>query len=110
MATFEDFEKLDIRIGRITDVQDFQEARKPTFKLKIDFGKEIGIKRSCAQLTSNYNKSELTGKLVLCVVNFAPRQIGTAISEVLTLGVPDQNNQCVLIIPDREVPLGGKLY
>jgi len=83
MATFEDFQKLDIRIGKIIDVQDFTEARKPTFKLRIDFGEEIGIKRSCAQLTTNYDKDELTGKLVLCVVNFPPRQIGTAISEVL---------------------------
>ena len=89
MATFEDFQKLDIRVGRILEVKDFPEAKKPTFKLKIDFGKEVGIKRSCAQLTSNYDKNELTGKLVLCVVNFPPRQIGTAISEVLMLGVPD---------------------
>ena len=78
MATFEDFQKLDIRVGRILEVKDFPE--EPTFKLKIDFGKEVGIKRSCAQLTSNYDKNELTGKLVLCVVNFLPRQIGTAIS------------------------------
>jgi len=110
MATFEDFQKLDIRIGKILDVQDFPEARKPAFKLRIDFGEEIGIKRSCAQLTSNYDKNGLTGKLVLCVVNFPPRQIGTAISEVLTLGVPDENNECVLIYPDKDVPIGGKLY
>jgi len=110
MATFEDFQKLDIRVGRIIDVQDFPEARKPTFKLKIDFGNEFGIKRSCAQLTANYNKDELFGKLVLCVVNFPPRQIGTAISEVLTLGIPDENNECVLITPDKEVSLGVKLY
>jgi len=110
MATFEDFQKLDIRVGRIIDVQDFPEARKPTFKLKIDFGNEIGIKRSCARLTANYDKDGLAGKLVLCVVNFPPRQIGTAISEVLTLGVPDENNDSVLITPDREVSLGAKLY
>lgn len=110
MATFEDFQKLDIRVGRIIDVQDFPEARKPTFKLKIDFGTEIGIKRSCAQLTTNYVKDTLVGKLVLCVVNFPPRQIGTAISEVITLGVPDENNECVLIAPDRKVSLGAKLY
>lgn len=110
MATFEDFQKLDIRVGRILEVQDFPEAKKPAFKLKIDFGKEVGIKRSCAQLTSNYDKNELTGKLVLCVVNFLPRQIGTAISEVLTLGVPDGNNDCILVIPERGVPPGGKLY
>lgn len=110
MATFEDFQKLDIRIGKILDVQDFLEARKPTFKLRIDFGEEIGIKRSCAQLTTNYDKDELTGKLVLCVVNFPPRQIGTAISEVLALGIPDEKNECVLIIPERDVPIGGRLY
>ncbi len=110
MATFEDFQKLDIRVGRIIEAQDFPEARKPTFKLRIDFGSEIGIKRSCAQLTANYSKDELTGILVLCVVNFPPRQIGTAISEVLTLGVPDRINECILVIPDRDVPLGGKLY
>ena len=110
MATFEDFQKLDIRVGRIIEAQDFPEARKPTFKLRIDFGSEIGIKKSCAQLTANYCKDELTGKLVLCVVNFPPRQIGTAISEVLTLGVPDDKKECILIIPDINVPIGGRLY
>lgn len=110
MATFEDFQKLDIRVGRIIETQDFPEARKPTFKLRIDFGSEIGIKRSCAQLTANYRKDELTGKLVLCVVNFPQRQIGNAISEVLTLGVPDGKNECVLMIPDVNVPIGGRLY
>jgi len=110
MATFEDFQKIDIRVGKIIDVQDYPEARKPTFKLRIDFGEEIGIKRSCAQLTANYNKDELTGKLVLCVVNFPPRQIGTAVSEVLTLGVPDEKNECILIIPDKSIPIGGRLY
>jgi tRNA-binding protein len=110
MATFEDFRKLDIRVGRITDVLDFPEARKPSLRLTIDFGGEIGIRRSCAQLTSNYDKKSLTGKLVLCVVNFPPRQIGPAISEVLTLGVPDDKGNCVLIIPDKDVPPGGRLY
>jgi len=110
MAILEDFMKIDIRVGKIIDVQDFPEARKPSFKLRIDFGKEIGIKRSCAQLTANYNKDELTDKLVLCVVNLPSRQIGAAISEVLTLGVPDDKNECILIIPDKDVPLGGKLY
>jgi len=110
MATFEDFQKLDIRAGRIIEVLDFPEARKPSFRLRIDFGPGIGIKRSCAQLTANYTREELTGKLVLCVVNFPPRQIGPAVSEVLTLGVPDGNNECVLVAPDREVPPGGRLY
>ncbi|MFO7669846.1 MAG: tRNA-binding protein [Bacteroidales bacterium] len=110
MATIEDFQKLDIRVGRITDVQDLPEARKPSFKLQIDFGKEIGIRRSCAQLTANYTKDELTGKLILCVVNFPPRQIGPAVSEVLTLGVPDENNECILVAPERVVSPGGRLY
>ena len=110
MATIEDFQKLDIRVGRITDVQDFPEARNPSFKLQIDFGNEIGIRRSCAQLTTNYTKDELTGKLILCVVNFPPRQIGPAVSEVLTLGVPDENSECILVAPERVVPPGGRLY
>jgi len=91
MATIEDFQKLDIRAGRIIEVQDFPEAKKPSYRLRIDFGEEIGIKRSCAQLTANYTRDQLTGKIVLCVVNFPPRQIGPAVSEVLTLGVPDNN-------------------
>ncbi len=110
MATFEDFQKLDIRVGKIIEVEDFPEARKPSYKLKIDLGKEIGIKKSCAQLVKNYSKENLKGKLVLCVVNFPTRQIGPATSEVLTLGVPDKNGECVLIKPEREVPVGGKLY
>ena len=110
MATIEDFQKLDIRAGRIIEVQDFPEAKKPSYRLRIDFGEEIGIKRSCAQLTANYTRDQLTGKIVLCVVNFPPRQIGPAVSEVLTLGVPDNNGECVLIAPDRDVPPGGRLY
>lgn len=110
MITFDDFLKLDIRVGMIIDVENFPEARKPSFKLKIDLGDEIGIKKSCAQLTQNYKKEDLIGKQVLCVVNFPPRQIGPAVSEVLTLGVPDENDQCILISPDKDVPLGGRLY
>ena len=110
MATFEDFQKLDIRVGKIVEVEDFPEARKQSFKLKIDLGPEIGIKKSCAQLPQNYKKEQLLGKQVLCVVNFPPRQIGPAVSEVLTLGLPDENRECILIIPECEVPLGGKLY
>lgn len=109
-ATFSDFEKLDIRVGRIISVEDFPEARKPSYKLQIDLGGEVGLKKSCAQLPANYTKDELQDKLVLCVVNFPPRQIGPAISEVLTLGVPDTNGDCILISPDKDVPLGGKLY
>ncbi len=110
MVTFEDFQKLDIRVGKILDVEEFPEARKPSFKLKIDLGPEVGVKKSCAQLPQHYKREELMGKLVLCVVNFPPRQIGPAISEVLTLGVPDGKGECFLVVPDREVPLGGRLY
>ncbi len=107
---YEDFEKVDIRVGRIVDIEDFPEARKASYRLKIDLGQEIGIKKSCAQLPKNYTKEQLKDKLVLCVVNFPPRQIGPAVSEVLTLGVPDDENECVLVIPDKDIPLGGKLY
>ena len=110
MATFEDFQKLDIRVGKIVEVEDFPEARKLSYKLKIDLGKEIGIKKSCAQLLQNYKRGDLIGKQVLCVVNFPPRQIGPAVSEILTLGVPDEKNECILIIPDTDVPLGGRMY
>jgi len=110
MITYEDFQKLDIRVGKIIAVEDFPAARNPSYKLQIDFGEEIGIKRSCAQLPTNYSKDELQDKLVLGVVNFPPRQIGPAISEVLTLGVPDNAGNCVLITPDKTPPLGGKLY
>lgn len=110
MATYEDFEKLEIRVGRIIEVEDFPEARKPSYKLKIDFGGDVGIKKSCAQLPQNYSKEELQGKKVLGIVNFSPRQIGPAVSEVLTLGVPDAEGNCILIAPDKDVPIGGKLY
>lgn len=108
--TIDDFEKVDIRVGKIIEVQDFPEARKPSYKLQIDFGLDIGIKKSCAQLPVIYSKEELTNRLVLAVVNFPPRQIGPAVSEVLTLGVPDENGNAILIKPDRNIPLGGKLY
>lgn len=110
MATIDDFNALDIRIGQITDVQDFPDARKPAFKLTIDCGAEIGSKKSSAQLVANYTKEELLGRRVLCVVNFPPRQIGPFVSEVLTLGVPDEKGEVVLVRPDSDVPLGGRLY
>lgn len=110
IATFEDFQKLDVRVGKIVEVEDFPEAKNPSYKLKIDFGGGIGIKKSCAQLVRNYGKDELKGKNVLAIINFPPRQIGPAVSEVLTLGVPDDNNECVLIIPNKSAPLGAKLY
>src|SRR3990167_9016369 len=99
MAIYEDFEKLDIRIGKIVEIEDFPEAKKPAYKLKIDFGPKIGIKKSCAQLPKNYSKEELKDKLVLGVINFPARQIGPAVSEVLTLGVPDQEDNCILVAP-----------
>lgn len=110
-ATIEDFLKLDIRVGVITTVEDFPEARKPAYKLTIDFGLEIGTKRSSAQITKHYTKEELINKKILGVVNFPPRQIGPFISEVLTLGVPDENNEVILITPERDdAVIGGKLY
>ncbi len=109
-SIIECFQKLDIRVGKIIEIEDFPEARKPSYKLKIDLGEEIGIKKSCAQLVKNYSKEDLKDKLVLCVVNFPPRQIGPATSEVLTLGVPAEDGECILIEPERDVPIGGKLY
>jgi len=110
MATFDDFQKLDIRVGKVVKVEDFPEAKKPSYKLEIDFGREIGVKKSCARLVSNYSKEDLEGRLVLCVVNFPPRQIGPALSEVLTLGVPSDGGECALIQPERGVEIGGRLY
>ncbi len=108
--TFDDFMRVDIRVGRIVAAEPFPQARKPAFKLTIDFGPEIGVKRSSAQITVNHSLDDLVGRQVLAVVNFPPRQIGPFISEVLTLGVPDENGQVMLIRPDRDVPLGGRLY
>jgi tRNA-binding protein len=110
MATIEDFHKLDIRVGKIIAAENFPEARNPSYKIKIDLGAEIGIKKSCAQLTQNYKIEDLIGRLILCVVNFPPRQIGPAVSEVLILGAPNEKNECVLIVPDKAIPLGGRLY
>ena len=110
MATIDDFQKLDIRVGKIIKVEDFPQARKPSYKLTIDFGKDVGVKHSSAQLVDLYTKEELEGKLVLGVVNLEPRQMGPFVSEVLTLGVPDDEHKCILVVPDKETPLGGKLY
>ncbi len=111
MATIDDFQKLDIRVGKIVAASEFPEARKPSYKLTIDFGAEIGTKRSSAQLVKYYKKEGLLGKKVLCVVNFPPRQIGPFVSQVLTLGVPDETRECVLIVPDNEkAVIGGKLF
>jgi tRNA-binding protein len=108
--TFDDFLKVDIRVGRIVAVEPFPQARKPAFKLTVDFGPEIGTKRSSAQITVNHTPEDLVGTLVLAVVNFPPRQIGPFLSEVLTLGVPDANGDVMLIRPDHDVPIGGRLY
>jgi len=111
MATIEDFQKLDIRTGKIIEANDFPEAKKPAYKLKIDFGPEIGIKNSSVQIVALYKKEELIGKLVLGVVNFPPRKIGPFESEVLTLGVPDTEGKVILITPDKDSPVvGGKLF
>lgn len=108
--TYADFEKVDIRVGRITRAEPFPEARKPAIRLWVDFGPGIGEKRSSAQLTRHYTPEGLVGRQVLAVVNFPPRQIGPVKSEVLVLGVPDAEGEVVLIGPGHEVPLGGKLF
>ena len=110
MITHADFEQVDIRVGRITRAEPFPEARKPAYKLWVDFGAEIGEKRSSAQITAHYTLEELVGRQVLAVVNFPPRQIGKVLSEVLVLGLPDDQGQVVLIGPGQDVPLGGKLF
>jgi len=110
VATMEDFEKIDIRVGRIVEVAPFPEGKYSTHILLIDLGPELGKKKSLAKLAPNYDGDELLGSQVLCVTNFAPRQIGKNQSEVLTLGVPDENKHVVLLRPDAEVPTGGRLY
>jgi tRNA-binding protein len=107
---YSDFEQVDIRVGTITDAQPFPQARKPAYRLVIDFGAEIGEKRSSAQLTVHYRPDQLIGRQVCAVVNFPPRQIGPFVSEVLTLGMPDEEGAVVLVKPDFKVPNGGKLF
>ncbi len=108
--TYAAFEAVDIRVGRITRAEAFPEARKPAIKLWVDFGPEVGEKRSSAQITRHYDPAALVGRQVLAVVNFQPRQIGPVMSEVLVLGVPDADGEVVLIGPGHDVPLGGKLF
>jgi tRNA-binding protein len=106
---FSDFERVDMRVGRVLLAEPFPEARKPAYKLRIDFG-PLGIRRSSAQLTAHYTPEELRGKLVIAVLNFPPRQIGPVRSEVLVLGVPDPDGAVVLLEPSLDVPLGGRVF
>ena len=106
---YDDFAKVDMRVGRIVEVEDFPEARKPAWKLAIDFGEEIGVKRSSAQIT-NYTREELEGRRVVGVVNFPPRQIGPVRSEVLVLGASDEQGRVILLAPDTDVPLGARIH
>jgi tRNA-binding protein len=110
MITYDDFQKVDIRAGIITRAEPFPEARKPAIKLWVDFGPEIGEKRSSAQLTRHYTPEGLVGRQVVAVVNFPPRQIGKVMSEVLVLGVPDADGEVVLLSPDQVVPTGGRMF
>ncbi len=108
--TFDDFLKVDIRTGVVVDAQPYPEARKPAIKLWVDFGGDLGVKKSSAQITKHYTPESVVGKRVMAVVNFPPRQIGKFMSEILVLGVPDDEGEVVLITPDKEVPKGGRLY
>jgi tRNA-binding protein len=110
MATIEDFLKVDMRVGRVIDAQPFPEARKPAYKLTIDFGAELGNKRTSAQITHHYTPETLIGKLVVAVVNFPPRQVGPFMSEVLLLGLPDAQGHIILLQPQQDVPVGGRVH
>ena len=109
MVTLDDFKNIDIRVGKILEVEDYPEARKPSYKMRIDFGSEIGIKQSIGQFT-HYTKEELKGRFVAGVVNLPPFQMGVAVSEVLTLGFPDLDGKAILVVPDKGVLLGGKIF
>lgn len=110
MISYDDFTKVDIRVGEIVSVEDFPEARKPAYKLTINFGDEIGIKKSSVQIISLYKKEDLVGKQVIGVVNFPPKQIGPFISEVLTLGVSDADGNVVLLMPTHKAKVGSKIF
>ena len=108
--SFDEFLKVDVRVGRIVSARPFPAARKPAYQLELDFGPEVGRRRSSAQLTQRYTAAELVGRQVLAVINFPPRQIATFLSEVLVLGVPDADGNVALVQPEAEVPLGGRLF
>ncbi|SDX14735.1 tRNA-binding protein [Litoreibacter albidus] len=108
--SFDDFMKVDVRVGVIVKAEPYPEARKPAIKLWVDFGPELGERKSSAQITKHYTPEELPGKKVMAVVNFPPRQIGKFMSEILVLGVPDEDDEVVLLTPDKDVPIGGRLY
>jgi len=108
--TYDDFQKVDIRVGVIVAAEPYPEARKPAFKLSVDFGPGIGVKRSSVQITKHYALDGLVGKQVAAVVNFPPKQIGKFMSEVLVLGFPDGDGGVVMIAPDKTVPIGGRLF
>jgi tRNA-binding protein len=110
MITISEFDQVDIRVGRIVRAEAFAEAKKPAYKLLIDFGPEVGERRSSAQLTARYSCEDLVGRLVVGVVNLPPRRIGPFVSEVLTLGVPDESGAVVLLVPDSTVPPGGRMF
>ena len=107
---FDDFMKVDVRVGTIIEVEEYPEARKPAYKMKVDFGEDIGVRKTSAQITVHYVPDDLVGRQVLAVVNFPPRQIGKFMSEVLVLGVPDDDGEVVLLRPDQDVPKGGRLF
>ena len=110
MITYDDFTKVDIRVGKILSVEDFPEARKPAYKLTIDFGEEVGVKKSSAQIVANYTQEELVGMQVIGVVNFAPKQIGPFVSDVLTLGVTDDRGNVVLLSPTKSAKVGSNMF
>ncbi|MGH1577893.1 tRNA-binding protein [Planktotalea sp.] len=108
--SFDDFMKVEIRVGRVVHAEPYPEARKPAIKMQVDFGGDIGVKKSSAQVTAHYTPETLIGRQVMAVVNFPPRQIGKFMSEVLVLGVPDEDGEVVLIAPDQKVPAGARLF